>query len=63
MGVWSHASLNSFNANVTKHVQHCLGPASFIMCVRPINCLMVDNAIKIKQINNYINNRLNADKG
>jgi len=63
MGVWSHASLNSFSANVTKHVQHCLGPISFIMCVRPINYLMVDNARKIKETINYINKRLNADKG
>jgi hypothetical protein len=62
MSVWSHASLNSFNANVIKHVQYCPGLKSFIMCVRPIHYLMVDNAIKIKKTINYIIKRSNADK-
>jgi hypothetical protein len=32
------------------------------MCVRPIHCVVVDNAIKMKETINYINKSLNADK-
>jgi hypothetical protein len=60
MGVWSHASIALMQSHKT--CAHSLGPRSFIMCVRPIHCSMVDNVIKMKETTNYINNSLNADK-